>query len=91
MAKVREPGDNDDFLYFTQRSIYARGDKRSKNWGATEHKAKVWVFKDEPEIANVDYSCPYCKNKGSKQSPWKRPFSFTCDECERTIKVAKLK
>lgn len=91
MEKVREPEDNDKFLYFTQRSIYARGDYRKKTWGSTEHKVKVWVFKDEPEIANVEYSCPYCEKKGAKQTAWARPLSFTCDKCERTIKIAKLK
>lgn len=90
-SKVRMPKDNDDFLYFTQRSVYARGDTRKKNWGETEHKVKLWVFKDEPKTANLDYSCPYCGGKGIKQSEWSQPFEFVCDKCKKIIKVPKLK
>lgn len=91
MSKVREPKEKDEFLYFTQRSVYARGDKRRKTWGKTKHKAKVWVFKDEPEKANVKYFCPYCDNKDNKQVKWKKPFKFKCDKCGKTIRVPKLK
>ncbi len=89
--KIRMPTEKDEFLYFTQRSVYARGDPRKENWGTTEHKVKVWVFKDEPTIANVEYSCPYCGYKGLKQQKWERPFVVTCDNCGKKIRVPKLK
>lgn len=88
--KVRMPEENDALEYFTQRSIYKRGDPRKKNWGTTKHKVKVWVFKDEPNTANVTYVCPYCDNEGRKQEPYKEPFKFKCDECDKTIRVPKL-
>ncbi len=88
---IRQPTENDELAYFTQRSIYKRGDKRKQTWGSTEHYCKVWVFKDEPEIANVEYYCPYCEHKGLKQVKWVKPFSFTCDNCGKTIRVPKLK
>ena len=91
MNKIRQPTKNDKLNYFTQRSIYVRGDKRKKNWGSTEHKVKVWVFKDEPTIANVEYLCPYCNHKGAKQMPWEKPLIFNCDKCGKKIKVPKLK
>ena len=89
MSKVRMPKDEDVFEYFTQRSLYKWGDKRKKNWGSTPHKAKVWVFKDEPEIANVEYSCPNCEFKGSKQTPYEVDYSFECDGCKKILKVPK--
>ncbi len=90
MGKVREPKDNDDFLYFTQRSVYAKGDDRKDNWGETEHRVKVWVFKDEPTKANVEYSCPYCGNKDSMQIDYVEPVEFPCGKCGKIIKVPKL-
>ncbi len=91
MSQLRYPDENDELLYFTQRSVYKRGDPKKKNWGTTDHKVKVWVFKEEPETANVEYSCPYCDYKGTKQVKWVRPFSFECDNCGKKIRVPKLK
>ena len=93
MTKVRYPDENDKLNYFTQRSLYIRGDKRKKNWGSTDHKIKVWVFKEEPDVANVEYQCPNCDHKGAKQMEWVRPLIFLCDnkDCGKKIKVPKLK
>lgn len=88
--KIRMPKDDEVFAYFTKRSVYARGDSRKDNWGSTEHFVKVWVFSDEPAIANVEYSCPNCGHKDSKQTPYDEPFSFSCDGCSKVIKVPKL-
>ena len=85
------PSDDDEFAYFTQRSIYVRGDARKKNWGTTNHKVKVWVFKDEPEIANLEYKCPYCDHQGLMQVPWVKPLKFECQACGKKISVPKLK
>ena len=90
MGKVREPTENDSIIYFTQRSVYAKGDTRKDNWGETEHKAKVWIFKDAPTRTNYDYSCPYCGHKDSGQAENIEPFEFACDKCGKIIKVPKL-
>lgn len=91
MGKIRLPEENDEFLYFTQRSIYRRGDERKKTYGTTKHKARVWVFKDEPETANIEYTCPYCDHKGSGQDKWVKPFKFSCEKCGKKIRIPKLK
>ncbi|MFA5406836.1 MAG: hypothetical protein WC307_05785 [Candidatus Nanoarchaeia archaeon] len=91
MNNIRTPKDDDKLVYFTQRFVYVRGDNRKSNWGETEHKIKVWVFKDEPDKANVDYSCPYCGKNGLIQLPWVKPLIFNCDSCGKKIKVPKLK
>ena len=88
--KIRNPKDDEVFAYFTKRSVYARGDSRKDNWGSTEHFVKVWVFSDEPNIANVEYSCPNCGHSEGRQFPYDEPFEFACDSCSKTIKVPKL-
>lgn len=46
--------------------------------------------------ANIEYTCPYCGNKGSKQEPFvrtkaARKLTFSCDKCGKTLEVPKLK
>ena len=91
MSKLRYPNENDKLQYFTQQSIYKRGDPKKKNWGSTDHKIKVWVFKEEPTVANVEYTCPYCEYKGSIQLEWVKPLIFNCENCGKKLKVPKLK
>ncbi|MBI4095788.1 MAG: hypothetical protein HY438_02920 [DPANN group archaeon] len=56
---LRKPGANDKLAYFTRRALPNGG------------KATVWRFEGE-ELANIEYSCPFCKNSGEKQQAFAR-------------------
>ncbi len=51
---------------------------------------------DDKLIANIKYTCPYCKYKGELQVPFKRKkidgidtLRFQCQKCNKNIDVTK--
>ncbi len=89
--EIRYPTEKDELIYYTQRSVYRVGDPKREKWEPTKHYVKVWVFKDEPKVANVEYCCPYCDYKGLKQQEWKKPFVVICENCGKKIRVPELR
>ena len=64
----------------------------------------VWVFEGE-ELANIEYTCPFCSHSGEKQQKFERVkvskkdekgkskrvevFRFQCDKCGANIDLEK--
>lgn len=43
------------------------------------------------DMAEVDYTCPECKNTDHAETEWRRPFSVRCSKCSFSMKLPKLK
>lgn len=62
--------------------------KNSKN----EEKGKMRVLVLEgSETAQVDYLCPECGFSKHIETPWKRPFSVTCEKCKFVMRLPRLR
>ncbi|MEK6923296.1 MAG: hypothetical protein AABW84_01195 [Nanoarchaeota archaeon] len=88
---LRKPGPNDKLAYFTRRTF------------GGNCSVIVWKFEGE-DNANIQYTCPHCKNAGEKQQLFEREkkrmeikgkkkavdaFTFTCDKCGKEISLEK--
>ena len=58
--------------------------------GKVVGKVRVIKLKENPK-ASVSYTCPYCGYTEKKEVEWKKPFSFKCSKCGRTIRVPSLR
>jgi len=89
---LRKPKPGDKLAYFTKRTIGEKG------------KVMVWRFEGE-ELANIEYTCPFCGYQGEKQQKFERikisikdesgkrrqvqVFRFQCDNCGKNIDLEK--
>ncbi len=53
-------------------------------------KVRVIKLKENPN-ASVSYKCPHCGFEEKKEVEWKKPFSFKCSKCNKTIRVPSLR
>ncbi len=72
-----------DVLYHTWRKVKNRK-------GEEKGELRILALKKDG-MARVEYVCPYCEKYGFKEETWRRPFSFKCDHCGKTIRVPRLK
>ncbi|OYT35467.1 MAG: hypothetical protein B6U87_00045 [Candidatus Aenigmarchaeota archaeon ex4484_52] len=75
----------DQTSYFTKRTL----DNRD---GKTTGEIVLWRLKDEKEFKYV-LDCPFCKKHSEYNNLVleKKPYKFKCPNCQKTIRIGKLK
>ena len=72
-----------DILYHTWRKLKNRK-------GEETGELRILALKEDG-MARIEYICPYCGEYGYQEEVWRRPFSFKCQHCGKTIRVPRLK
>ncbi len=71
--------------------------KRGHKEFTCEKCGKAVVINESDLIANIHYSCPYCKFEGDLQLSWKRnktgkkAFKFKCADCSKEVSIGRLR